>query len=190
MDTPLSQTVKVEFSRGFGPEIYVPKAFQEKNDTTHPMWIFKPYEIRYLDALHRGEDMAKAMAKAGITEKQAKALLTRTKTREYMSQLLRQKMAAEGLTQDWFLSELRSVWDGTKIITRQQMEAIKEIGARVAPRPEKSSSDSTRPVININVDMAQNAIKRQQVIEGQLIGPKRSDDSLPGSLQEESALPV
>lgn len=133
------------------------------------MWMFRADELRYLDALHRGEDAEKALRDAGLDIVKAGRLLKRKKAREYMGQLLRQKMAAEGMTQEWFLNELKGVWHGTKKADRQQMDAIKEIGARVAPRPERSSQDFERPVININVGLAEAAIKRQEIIEGQLV---------------------
>ncbi len=46
------------------------------------------------------------------------------------------------------------------------MDAIKEIGARVAPKPERSNSNrDEKPQIVINIGKVEAAIKRQEVLE-------------------------
>lgn len=136
------------------------------------MWMFKPFELRYLDALHRGEDGEKAIRDSGISEQNAIRLLKGSKARDYLGQLLRQKLAAEAWTQDKWISEGTNVWEGNKKeVTREQMEAWKEIGARVCPKPERSRDNSERPNIVININAAESALKRQEVIEGQIIEP-------------------
>src|SRR3954470_6942115 len=107
MDTPLSEQKTVSLKNGWQPRVYVPKAFPEEKED--PMHVFLAYEIRYLDALHRGLTHEKAIEAAGISEQKALRILKRKKSKEYLSDLMRQKMAAEGWTQDRWLSELSKV---------------------------------------------------------------------------------
>ena len=156
---------------GYEPDIFIPKSFIEPEDT-NPMWVFKPIELRYLDALHRGEEPEKAIRDLGISERKAKWLLKGKKARDYMGQLLRQRLAAESWTPDKWISEGTQVWEGKKEATREMMEAWKELGARVAPKPERSSQGNERIVININLGAAQEALKRQEIIEAEVLGNK------------------
>lgn len=139
------------------------------------MWMFKPFELRYLDALHRGEDTEKALSDSGITLRHATWLLKRKKARDYMGQLLRQRLAAEAWTQEKWISEGTNVWEGKKKeVSREQMEAWKEIGARICPKPERAHEGREKLIININVGAAESALRRQEIIEGTILEPDRS----------------
>lgn len=178
MDTPLSKSVSIGVRSVNGyvknePDVFIPKSFPEVDSDgkeVDPLWIFKPSEIRYLDALHRGEDPEKAIAEAGLTQQHITWLLKRKKARDYLGQLLRQKIAVQVWTQDKWLNEGIKVWEG-KITgrSREQMEAWKELGARIAPKPEKSNGGSERPQIVINLGLAESAIKRQEIIDASII---------------------
>lgn len=199
MDTPLSKSVSINV-KTVNPhpnkmgqmdhemDVYIPKSFPEPGED--PLWMFKPYEIRYLDALHRGDDPEKAIQDSGITQKHLTWLLRRKKARDYLGQLLRQKMAAEAWTQDKWISEGTQVWEGKKDASREQMEAWKELGARVCPKPERSRDGSEKVVININVGKVEAALERQKIIEVKAIESNSSDRILQGSLQEKPAFPL
>lgn len=183
MKTPMSGPATITISPHFQPDVFVPKAFPKEGDA--PMWNFKAYELKYLDALHRGITPEKALQIAGIPEERGHRILTRKKAKEYLSDLLRQRMAAEAWTQERWLSELSKVWYGEKVaVTREQMEAIKEIGARVCPKPEKvGSGGSGQPVITINFGAAEAALKRQEIIEAQIVnGSAGNTGTIPASV--------
>lgn len=178
MDTPLSKSVNLRM-RNVNPyqpseiDVYVPKSFPDLDETgkpIDPLWVFKASEIRYLDALHRGEDPEKAIENSGLSQRQIHRLLMGKKARDYMGALLRQRLAIEGWTQDKWVHEGIRIWEGERGASREQMEAWKELGARIAPKPEKSSDSKERPQIVINLGLAQEALKRQEVIEGHQIG--------------------
>lgn len=168
------------------PDVFIPKSFPEvdgEGKEVDPLWVFKPSEIRYLDALHRGEDPEKAIKDSGLEQSHITWLLRRKKARDYLGQLLRQKIAVQAWGQDKWMNEGIKVWEGKKPdVSREQMEAWKELGARICPRPEKSREGSERPQIVINLGLAESAIKRQEIIEAEILGSKGSDQPVQGSL--------
>lgn len=193
MDTELTKQTTVSIRRRHQPDIYVPRAFtvvDDKGAPRPPIFRFKAYEIRYLDGIHRGMSHEKAAAAAGLDDARARRVLGRSKAKEYLADLTRQKMAVEGLSQDWFLNELRKVWYGEKVmVSREQMDAIKEIGARICPKPEKAGAGgSGAPVIQITINKIESALKRQESIEAQVInGTIGSAGAIPPGLQEKPA---
>jgi hypothetical protein len=190
MDTPLSKSATVRISNSHQPDVFVPKSFPGK-DETEPMWRFKPYELRFLDALHRGDSIERACVAANVDGRRGERILKGKKAREYLSDLMRQKVAAEGWSQEKWLSEISKVWYGQKAVNREQMEAIKEIGARICPKPDRAGDGRDRPVINIVLDMAEAAIRRQDVIEAKIVRePRAGPGNIPGSVQTQSPLPL
>lgn len=183
VNSDLSKQTEVKISRYHSPIVFIPKAFPEENDR-EKLFKFRGSEIKYLDAIHRGNTHEKSCQIAGLTLKEGNRILTRKKAKEYLCDLYRQKAVVEGLTQEWFMSELAKVWRGDKVLqSREQMDAMKEIGARIAPKPEKNNGINSNQQIIINIGRIEEALKRQEIVEAQVInGSTASDRTISASL--------
>jgi hypothetical protein len=156
--------------------VHVPMSFEEK------VVPFRVWEIRFLDAINRGLDAEAAYKELGLTEAQGDRLLRSKKAREYLADRARERMAVEGWTADKWMSEGLKVWEGKKAdVTREQMEAWKELGARICPKPEKKGVTGEKPVININIGKLAEAEDRQRIIEVSSSG--EGTESNPGNIE-------
>lgn len=171
--TPLAKPVGLRPNKDAQPKIYVPQSFPDagKNGQAPKpkIWEFRPWELRFLDALLRGLEPADAYKDLGLTAEQGARLLKGKKAKEYIADRTRERMIAEGWTQEKWISEITKVWNGQKEVTREQMEAIKELGARVCPKPEKKTGGSELPQITINIGNAQSALRRQDAIDAEIV---------------------
>lgn len=141
--------------------VWMPSIRDEKK-----RYPFRPMQIRFLHAYSTGEDLQTICEKLEMSVEEAMKLLKRSKCREYLGEL--ESMDAEVLartSKDRIAHELLDVWDGKTKKDRQQIEAGKELWARLWPRPEKNSSHGDNFQININVGKIAEAFERQQAIE-------------------------
>lgn len=119
-------------------------------------------ELKFLESWMRLNDFSKACEEQGLAPDKAKRILSRPKNRVYIDDRMKEIAISKGLTADWFMTQLYAVWEGKKVVNREQMEAIKEIGRRNAPSKRDESSEKV--VININIDAVKEAVARQSLI--------------------------
>lgn len=160
--TSLSNAVSFKSSRITDKgSVFFPLAFENK------IIPFRPWEIRFLDAYSRGMDPVKVCMDMGLEQGKAERLLMRPRARAYLADVARQYAAREGWTPERWFSEGTKVWNGEKEVSREQLDVWKEMGGRVAPRVEKGS-DTSKPIININIGAMNDALKRQDIIDAQV----------------------
>lgn len=58
--------------------------------------------------------------------------------------------------------------DGKSPVTREQVASWKEVGERVAPRKREDTKEKA-PTININLNSVQDALKRQQTLDAEIV---------------------
>lgn len=143
---------------------FVPLVFQSGK-----MLELSGRELKFLEAWMRLGEMGKACEEQGLTQDQAKRILTRPKNREYMEDRMKEIAISKGLTAEWFMSQMHDVWVGKKIANREQMEAAKEIGRRAAPVSAGEKGDKDKFVINVNIGALAEAKDRQVVIEAERV---------------------
>lgn len=101
----------------------------------HYKFPFKQQRLMFY--LGETGDFRKAAAMAGMPEDEASRFLAGPKFRKFFKERIEESAVRHGWTADHFISELNKVWIGKRVATREQMDAIKEIGARVAPKIER-----------------------------------------------------
>ena len=164
-DNPLAKGLLVgRKNRGV---VWMPSAYEEGKK-----YPFRPLQIRFLHAFATGEPISSICNKLQITEDEAIRIMRRKKSRDYLAEL--ETMDAELIARSAkqrVAYEMLEVWDGKKEKNREQMEAGKEWWARVWPRPEKvNASGSEKLEININLTQVEEALRRQETIEAELVG--------------------
>lgn len=133
---------------------------------------FRPKEIRFLHAYVNNVPIDEICSLLNIKPEDAQKLLLRKKTKDYLQEL--SEMDAEVLTRSArtkIAKELLDVWDGKVLKSKQQLEAGKEFWSRVWPKPAdgvKGGSEGKLEV-HINVTALQEAVKRQEILEGEIV---------------------
>lgn len=160
MDTQLSKTCVVY--GGVNKTVHVPSVFERGKG-----WRFRPWEIRFLDCLNRGMDIEEAEKAVQVEAGRSLRLLSSRKAKQYLSERFREHIATSGLTQDWWFSEGKRVWDGVEMKTREQIKVWEVIGKKIVPEVKAPSRDekSEMPTINININAIQEAERRMKEVE-------------------------
>jgi hypothetical protein len=111
---------------------FTPSVYQNGK---HYKFTFKQQRLMF----HLGEigDFRQSCALAGIDEDDAARFLSSAKFQEFFRERVEESAVRRGWSADHFVAQLDDVWMGRKAVTREQMDAIKEIGARVAPKIER-----------------------------------------------------
>lgn len=161
MNTALSKEIAVKIDKYREPTIYHALAFEKR------IIPFKPWEIRFLDCLNRGLGFEEAIASLGISQEKANRLLKGPRAKAYLEDLVREQMAAQGWTPAKWVNEVTKVWSGEKPATREQMQAITILGNRIAPVKDKEASKA--PVININIGALEEAARRIEVTQTNVV---------------------
>lgn len=167
--TPLTKGLQV--GRGNRGVVWMPSSKDEKK-----RYPFRPKEIRFLHAYISGVPIEDICNKLQLTPLQADKLLKRKRTKQYLSEL--DEMDAVVLTRgakNKIAQELIDVWDGKTVKTKQQLEAGKEFWSRVWPKPSdgvKQNSESKFEV-KINIGKIEEAVKRQEIIEAEIVNSKK-----------------
>lgn len=160
---PLAQGRLIGVKRGV---VWMPSIKREGH-----LYPFKPKEIRFLHAYASGASIPEICAKLNLTEDQVKKLLKRKRSQDYLSEL--DEMDAEVLARtakSRVAKEILDVWDGKTSKNKGQLEAAKELWSRVWPKPiSNSQSNSDKLEVNINIGKLQEAVKRQETIEAQIV---------------------
>lgn len=169
-DTVLSKSVKTLSLSNVQPSVVVAASL-----TRGKLWSFKPWELRLLDCINRGMSYDESVAHLQLENGVGQRLLASKKAREYLADRVSERLLVEGWTQERWLSEGLKVWNGEKQASREQMEAWKEIGQRIAPKPERKGAEKEAPVININIGALDQAERRQKVVEIEAINGTGTD---------------
>lgn len=98
-------------------------------------WTNKQRKLLYF--LGETGEFKKSCALAGMDPQSAARFLHSPKFLEYFDERMKESAQRRGWTVDHWFAELDDVWEGRKIKNREQMEAIKELGARIAPKIER-----------------------------------------------------
>lgn len=113
-------------------ELLTPSVYQNGK---HYRFSYKQQRLMYY--LGETGDFRRSCVMANIAEPEAAKFLSSKKFMEFFAERVDEAAVRKGWTPDHFVNELNSVWTGQKEVTREQMDAIKEIGARVAPKIER-----------------------------------------------------
>ena len=122
-------TVGIETDSG---EVVLPSIFEGGK-----LYNFKLNQLHFLDALTATGDLVEACKCVSWTPDTAKHFLSKPDVRAFLADRAKEIAIKRGMTTEWFLKSLYDVWNGDKKPTREQMDAIKEIGSRVSPKIEK-----------------------------------------------------
>jgi hypothetical protein len=128
---PITKT-KIRKSVAHLQTLLTPSIYQNGK---HYKFSFKQQRLMFY--LGESGDFRKAAALANMGDDEAARFLASPKFREFFQERIEEAAVRHGWTADHFISELNEVWVGRKAATREQMDAIKEIGARVAPKIER-----------------------------------------------------
>ena len=82
-------------------------------------------------------DMTEAKKQTGISETDLKKLMAKKDTMDFISQRINERAEKHVWSEDHWYSELSKVWNGTKTVKKNQIEAIKELGSRIVPKVER-----------------------------------------------------
>lgn len=113
-------------------ELLTPSVYQNGK---HYKFSYKQQRLMYY--LGETGDFRRSCAMANIAEPEAAKFLSSKKFMDFFGERVDEAAVRKGWTPDRFIGELNRVWTGEKEVTREQMDAIKEIGARVAPKIER-----------------------------------------------------
>jgi len=168
MSNPMVQGILV--GRGRRGVVYMPSAFDEKK-----RYPFRPIQIRLLHAIASGESFEEACQKLELAPRDAIRILKRPRCRAYLAEL--ESMDAEVVARSAksrVAKEILDVWDGKVEKDREQMEAGKEFWARVWPKPGiGQGSGHDKIEINISVTKIQEAFRRQDALDAEIIEDKK-----------------
>lgn len=146
--------------------VWMPSVYDEKK-----RYPFRPLQIRFLHAFASGETLDDICQKLQMTPDEAMKLLRRSKCKEYLAEL--ESMDAEVIARtakERVAREMLDVWDGKKKKDREQMEAGKELWARVWPKPNREgASAGDKLEININIGKIEEAFERQSALEAEIL---------------------
>lgn len=146
--------------------VWMPSAKQEGR-----LYPFKPKEIRFLHAYASGASLSDILTKLNISEDEASRLLKRKRCQDYLSEL--DEMDAEMLARTAkgrIAKDILDVWDGKSKKSKEQLETAKELWSRIWPKPTGTvHSGSEKLEVNINIGKLEEAVKRQETIEAQIV---------------------
>lgn len=100
-------------------------------------WKFSLEEQRLMYFVGETGDFTLSCLKAGMSPDDGARFFSRGRFPRYFSERVKEAAVRRGWTVDHFIAQLDDVWTGRQTKTREQMDAIKEIGARVAPKIER-----------------------------------------------------
>ena len=112
--------------------LLVPSVYQSGK---HYKFTFR--QQRLLFYLGETGDFRRSCAMADMSEADAAKFLGKGKFPKFFRERVNEAAINRGWSADHFIAELDKVWTGQKIVSREQMDAIKEIGARKAPKIER-----------------------------------------------------
>lgn len=147
--------------------VWMPSVYKEGK-----RYPFRPLQIRFLHAFASGTPMDDICAQLEISPEYAERLLRQKKCQEYLSELetMDAELIARG-SKERVAHEILDVWDGKTKKSREQMEAGKAWWNRVWPAENKTSS-SEKFQININLGKVEEAFKRQQAMEADILSER------------------
>lgn len=145
-------------------EMYVPSVFQ-----SNKLLRLKAKEVRFLEAWMRLGEWDLALSEQNMGAEEAQKIITKRSNQEFLSDRMKEVAIRQGLTADWFMHELYKVYDGSVTKTRDQIEVLKAIGARVSPAMSHGTGSPEKITINVNVGAMKEAMDRQNAIETQVI---------------------
>lgn len=167
-NNPMAEGLMI--GRGKRGVVWMPSIFNEKKK-----YPFRPIQIRLLHAIAAGDPFDEICTKLELTHDQAMNLLRKPKCKAYLAEL--ESMEAGNLAlnaKERILHEFREVWAGKSKKDREQMEAGKELLARFAPRPERSSGSGGDGLnITINIGKIDEAFKRQDAIDAEVVEERK-----------------
>jgi hypothetical protein len=134
-------------------------------------------QLTLLSHLQEGVSIAEAAAKSELSESQAIYFLKRRDVQEW----LQNKAKQEAIIRDWtpgkwfeFGQKVLDAPEGVEI-PKSKIEVWREFGDRCVPKPSRNGEQTgPRVEININLDEARAALKRQETIEGQIVAEEKA----------------
>lgn len=138
---------------------------------TERLFSFAPNEMRFLREYGPDVSIEDAAKKAGVEPELAKKMLKRKAVREFLQDKFQQVAIQNGWTVERWFSEGDKVWRGIKAVTREQLDIWKEFGARILPKAKAGgeSGSAEKPSITININAVDEAFRRQEAIEAEIV---------------------
>lgn len=134
-------------------------------------------QLTLLSHLHAGLSILEAATKSELTESQALYFLKKPEVQAW----LRNKAEEEAVLRDWTPGKWFD-W-GQKVldtpegieIPKSKIEVWREFGDRCVPKPSRNGEQTGPKVeININLEAARAALKRQDSIEAQIVSEEKA----------------
>lgn len=137
---------------------------------TPQVFEFRPNELRFLREFGPDVSVEDAAKKAGVPVEFAHRMLRRKAVKEFLADKFQQVAIQQGWTVERWMAEGDKVWRGQKVVSREQLDVWKEFGARILPKAQKAVGDgSDRPQITININAVDEAFRRQQAIDAEVV---------------------
>jgi len=135
------------------------------------IFTFKPNELRFLKEYGPDTSVEDAAKKAGVPVSFADAMLRKKMVREFLQDKFQQIAIQNGWTVERWFAEGDKVWRGQKLVTREQLDIWKEFGARILPKARTAGGQDgqEKPQITINIGAVDEAFKRQQAIQAEIL---------------------
>lgn len=128
----------------------------------------------FLQLRRRDVSLEDAAVKAKLDLKDAQDFESTPLAQEYLQDRLTASiLAEEAKDQDRWWIRLHSIVEGKIPVTREQMDAMKLAGARIAPTSEGQAA-TNRIEINIDPTAVQEAFRRQNAIEAQIVEERKA----------------
>ena len=167
INNEMAKSTAEKEARDFGlraGEMYMPSVFQGNK-----LLRVKAKEVKFLEAWIRLGDWGKALEEQGMGDGEAKAIVERPVNKEFLDDRMKEMAIKRGLTADWFLSELYRVYSGESHKTRDQIDVLKTIGARVSPVATQTNQGQEKITINVSFGAIKEALNREAAIEAEIV---------------------
>ena len=133
-----------------------------------------------LDNFIEDGDLKKAMTTAGLIEPEIRALFKDENFLTVLRERTECRTIKRNLDEDWWLHKMYKIATGDgDFKAREQLDALKSLGDRVMPKPERSAVKLEQPIININMGAVEASEKRRDIIDAinaKVIGEERKAD--------------
>ncbi len=136
------------------------------------IFTFRPNELRFLKEYGPETSIEDAAKKAGLSVQFAEKMLRRKSVQEFLQDKFQQIAIQNGWTVERWFAEGDKVWQGKRFVTREQLDIWKEFGARILPKARSAGggdANQDKPQITINIGAVDEAFKRQQSIQAELL---------------------
>lgn len=147
-----------------GNRVYDPLLFSRR------VVRFSAKQYRFLQAYRLGTPLHEAAEKANLTIEQVDRFLKRESTRAW----LRDRAEKDHIKSEWeepgkWWALGNEVLEGKKQFSKAQIVVFQEFGNRVCPKAGVGSDSAPKIQINIDPSAVQEAFRRQQSIEAEIV---------------------